>query len=351
MEPILRLFKSMLEPTSVIIILIALLLLNSWIFRKIKATPSDGNITRRAIAFFLVLFGLVVFILSLPIDKSTKGQILSFLGILISAGIALSSTTLLGNLIAGFMNNSMNRYRNGDLISIGEFMGRVTKKGAFHTEIQLEDSNFMTIPHLFIATNPLKLTRKTNTVISTSVSLGYDISRIRIEEALKEAALETGLTDPYVYITELGDYSVVYKIHGFLEDSGKFFSTSSLLNAKVMDFLHEADIEIVSPSFRNQRSVEEKIFIPEQHKEKPAPEPESSPEELIFDEAIKSEAIEKKKDLLKDLDSKKDQMAEKLKVTKDKNEKEKIKSSITRIDELKAKIVENIEAHNKGDQK
>ena len=351
MEQVIQILRSLLEPASVIFVLVLLLLLNSWIFRRMKATPSDGNITRRAIAFFLILVGLVVFILSLPIDKSTRGQILTFLGILISAGIALSSTTLLGNLIAGFMNNSMNRFRNGDLIRIGEFMGRVTRKGAFHTEIQLEDSNFMTIPHLYIATNPVKLTRKTNTVISTSVSLGYDVSRIKIEEALKEAALATELTDPYVYITELGDYSVTYKIHGFLEDSNKFFSTSSLLNGKVMDSLHEAGIEIVSPTFMNQRRVDEKEFIPEYLTDRPeAKEEETSPEELIFDEAIKSEEIEKKKDLLKDLENKKDQMEEQLKAARDKEEKEKIKSAIARINDLKAKIVENIEAQNKADQ-
>jgi small conductance mechanosensitive channel len=350
MEQIMELMRSLLQPAGVVIILVVLLLLNSWIFRKIKTAHPDGNITRRTIAFFLVLVTLVVFIMSLPIDRSLKGQILGFLGIIISAGIALSSTTVLGNLIAGFMNNSMNRFRNGDLITIGEFMGRVIKKGAFHTEIQLEDSNFMTIPHLFIATNPVKLTRKTNTVISTSVSLGYDISRTRIEDALKEAASATGLTDPYVYITNLGDYSVVYKIHGFLEDGSKFFSTSSLLNGKVMDTLHEAGIEIVSPSFMNQRRVDEKQFIPEYHKDKPEAGEETAPEDLIFDEAIKSEKIEKKKDLLKDLENKKDQMEEALKAAKDKNEKERIRSSISRIDELQSRIEQNIKEHTEKEE-
>ena len=106
-------------------------------------------------SFLIVLIGALVFILSLPIEQNIKGQILSFLGIIISAGIALSSTTVLGNLIAGIMNNSMNRFRNGDLIRVADFQGRVTEKGAFHTEIQLEDSNFMTIPNLFIAKHPV----------------------------------------------------------------------------------------------------------------------------------------------------------------------------------------------------
>ncbi len=118
MENIFNIFQSLLEPTIVLIILVILLIFNAWVFRKFKSTPSEGVITKRTISFLLILVGTLAFILALPIDKSLKGQILSFLGIIISAGIALSSTTVLGNLIAGIMNNSMNRFRNGDLINI-----------------------------------------------------------------------------------------------------------------------------------------------------------------------------------------------------------------------------------------
>ena len=81
---------------------------------------------------------------------------------------------MLGNFIAGIMNNAIDRFKHGDLIHVEEFSGRVTKKRVFHIEIQLEDSNFVTIPNLYIASNPVKITPKSNTVISTSVSLGYD---------------------------------------------------------------------------------------------------------------------------------------------------------------------------------
>jgi small conductance mechanosensitive channel len=343
MENVFNIFGSLLEPTIILLILVILLFLNSWIFKKLKSTTTDGNLTKTGISFFLILTAILAFILSLPIEKSLKGQIIGFLGIIISAGIALSSTTILGNLIAGIMNNSMNRFRNGDLIKIGEFHGRVIRKSIFHTEIQLEDSNFMTIPNLYIASNPVKLTRKTNTVISSSVSLGYDISRTEIEEALKEAAISTGLKDPYVYITSLRDFSVEYKIHGFLDDSNKFFSTSSQLNAKVMDKLHEKKIEIVSPAFMNQRRVNEKEFIPRQVAGTTTAIDEVTPENLIFDEAIKSGKIEIKKDSLREIEKKQEMLKERLKLVKDPGESEMIKSVIKRNDELKEQIIKNIE--------
>src|SRR6056297_1602929 len=279
MEQIFNILKSLAQPGFILLLLVLLLIFNNYIFKRLSSVTSKGNVTKNSISLFLVLFGTLAFILTLPIESELKGQILSFLGIIISATIALSSTTLLGNLIAGIMNNSMKRFRNGDLIKIDQMQGRVTKRSIFHTEIQLEDSNFITIPNLYIASNPVKLTRKTNTVISATVSLGYDVSRAKVEESLIEAATEANLADPYVYITNLGDFAVVYQIHGFLEDSSKFYSTRSLLNAKVMDMLHKKGIEIVSPTFMNQRRVDEKEFVPKVSADKEKPGEKEAPEE------------------------------------------------------------------------
>ncbi len=350
MEHLLNILNSILEPTVVVVIVIIVLLLNRWIFNRMKSVGSAVTIIRRSIVFLISFIGAIIFILSFPIEAQMKGQILSFLAIIISAGIALSSTTLLGNLLAGFMNNSMNRFRNGDLIKINDLQGRVLRKSVFHVEIQLEDSNYVTIPNMFMATNPVKLTRKTSTVISTTVSLGYDVPRTKVEQALKEAALATGLSDPYVYITGLGDYSVTYKIHGFLKDTGKFFTTSSLLNAKVMDLLHMNRIEIVSPTFMNQRRVDERQFIPEFHAEKKALADEISPEELVFDEAIKSEETEKKKDLLQKMINRKEELKSEIKETKDEEAIKKHKRTIERLEELIDKVEESIRNQKKGQE-
>jgi len=346
MEQLINLLKSLFEPVVIFVILVFLLIINSWIFNKIKIVKSYGTVIKNTISFFVVLVGLLFFILSFPIDQTLKGQIISFLAIIISAGIALSSTTVLGNLIAGIMNNSMNRFRNGDLIKIGDLQGRVTKKSIFHTEIQLEDSNFITIPNLYIATNPVKLTRKTDTVISTSVSLGYDISRTKIEESLKEAAVSTGLTNPYVYITNLGDYSVLYKIHGFLDDSSQYFSTISLLNANVMDVLHKKNIEIVSPTFMNQRNANEMAFIPKEILENEISNDKQLHENLVFDEAIKSENIEKMKDQLEELKKQQELLREKKKDLKNEDEIQKIELSIKNIDKLIAMAKKSIQENN-----
>ena len=70
-----------------------------------------------------------------------------------------------------------------------------------------------------------------------------------------EGATRADLTEPFVRVLELGDFSVSYRVSGLLADGKQIVSARSRLLAKVMDALHAADIEIVSPTFMNQRRI------------------------------------------------------------------------------------------------
>ena len=142
MNTILDVLSSLIQPTSVIVIIIVAYIINKWIFNKLHAQGQTGITLRRTIASIIIFVGVLSFIIALPIENELKGQILSFLGIIASAGIALSSTTILGNMIAGFMNSVMKRYKIGDLIRINDMTGRLSAIGILHIEIQLEDSVF-----------------------------------------------------------------------------------------------------------------------------------------------------------------------------------------------------------------
>ena len=109
-----------------------------------------------------------------------------------------------------------------------------------------------------------------------------------------------------------------------------------------MDKLHDEKIEIVSPAFMNQRRVDEKEFIPQQILKKTESIDEKSPEDLIFDEAVKSEKIEIKKDYLKKIVKKQEVLKDKLKELKDDKEIEKIKSVIKSNNELKDRLANSI---------
>ena len=314
-----------------------------FILRRQRQGHDDRSLLRQFILFLIVTIGSIAFILALPIEPATKDRITTLLGYMISAIVALSSATFFGNMLAGILLRIVNSFKAGDYIQVGDHYGRVSEKSLFHTEMQTINGNFITLPNLFVATHAVEVTRSTDTIISTTVSLGYDVSRIKIEQCLIQAAQKAGLSDPFVYITELGDYSIVYKIHGKQKKVRKLLDANSRLNAMVLDALHEAGIEIVSPAFMNQRLVTEVEFIPKKLK-KPEVDLQltQDTDSLIFDKAEKAETIEEKKIRLEKVDAKIKEVHELIKESEE-QERAEHERVLERYQELKEKMTKSLE--------
>jgi len=238
---------------------------------------------------FTAVAGLAI-LLIIPITSETRGQLLSFFGILITASIALSSTTFLGNALAGLMLRAVRSFRLGDFIRTGDHFGRVSERGLLHIEIQTEDRELTTIPNLFLVTNPVTTLRSSGTVISATLTLGYDLPRTKVRETLLEAAETAGLTDAFVQILNLGDFSVEYRVAGILKEVKQILTARSDLRARILDSMHANNMEIVSPTFMNTRALSrDEMIIPPTPVIPPAPEPEASPEGVVFDKADEAE--------------------------------------------------------------
>lgn len=304
---------------------------------------NDSSVIRSVILFSIMLIGIIAIILALPMDDSIRGQITSLMGIVISAVLALSSATFIGNGLAGIMLRSINSFRPGDFIRVNEYFGRISERGLFHTEIQTENRDLTTIPNLYLATNPVKVTRSSGTFISGVCSLGYDVNRQVIEKALLKAAEDAGLEDSFVRITELGDFSVVYKTYGLVKDIKTILSAQSRLNAMILDALHAANIEIVSPNFMNQRQVGETVFIPKKVRAKEQIPVSDAPEDKIFDKAEEAESIEKSKERVEDVDAKIKELNEALAKATDETAKAEIKKKLERWKNVKEKMVQKID--------
>ncbi len=226
----------------------------------------------------------------LPIPSDIRGQLLSFLGILITATIALSSTTFLGNALAGLMLRAVRNFRVGDFVRTGDHFGRVSERGLLHIEIQTEDRELTTLPNLFLVRNPVTTLLSSGTVISASVTLGYDLPRTEVRKNLLEAAEKAGLTDSFVQILELGDFSVEYRVAGILKEVKQILTARSDLRARILDSMHANRMEIVSPTFMNTRALsKDEMVIPPSPVAAPPPEPADSPEGVVFDKAEEAE--------------------------------------------------------------
>jgi len=294
-ESLLSFLADLALPIGVVLLFGLILYLMNRVMAK-RLFFSEGHQYRRQLVNAGAgLVGIIALVLVLPIGGDVQGQLLSLIGIIVSAAIALSSTTVLGNTLAGFMLRIVKGFRTGDFIRVNDHFGRVSERGIFHTEIQTEQRELTTLPNLYLVQNPVTTIRSSGTAISTSVSLGYDVSRTVVEKLLKEAALQADLTDPFVHVMELGDHAVTYRISGILAEVKGLITAHSRLRSAVLDTLHGGDVEIVSPTFMYRRSADEKRFIPD----RTAPvdghsqtDGESLAEDLVFDKADEAESRE-----------------------------------------------------------
>ena len=215
--------------------------------------PHAGYFRRQLVTAIGGVIAVVLVIIALPVAPELRGQLLSLFGLAITALLTLSGTTFVSNAMAGLMLRSLANFRAGDFLRVEGHFGRVTERGLLHTEIQTEDRDLVTLPNLYLITQPVRVVHASGTLVTCSLSLGYDLPRKRVTAALEQAALDADLTEPFVQVMGLGDHSVSYRVCGFLEDVRTLVSARARLNACALDALHGAGIEIVSPTFVSQR--------------------------------------------------------------------------------------------------
>lgn len=273
--------------------------------RKRQKTHHDNRFSQQiySLAFFALL--LIAVVITAPFSDETQGQLLGLIGLVFTAVITLSSTSIMSNAMAGLMLRFVDNFSIGDYIHVGENFGRVTERGLFHTEIQTEDRDLTTLPNNVLIKDFVKVVRNSGTIVSCTISLGYDLHHKHIESLLVEAAEATNLEDPFVYVKELGDFSVVYRVSGFLANTRNLLTIRSVLRCNVLDTLHEHDIEIISPSYMYQKPMPQGESHIAKRNVGPSPKEEndisSSPEEVMFDKAISAETIERLKQMREEL--------------------------------------------------
>ena len=280
---------------------LGLWLSNSFLLRREERGLAAGRSFRLLAMLFLTALVTVAMLLALPIDRGTREQLLGLVGLVLTAVIAMSSTSFVANAMAGLMLRAVRNFQPGDFIRIGEHFGRVSEMGVFHTEIQTEDRDLTTLPNLHLVQNPVVVVHSSGTIVSVLVSLGYDVPRSTLESLLVEASAEAGLQGGFVQVRDLLDHAVVYRVAGFLQEVDELIAVRSRLRSAILDTLHGARVEIVSPSFMNQRALGAAQVIPS-----PSHQPENemdrlTAETLAFEKAERAAQVERFREQIAEL--------------------------------------------------
>lgn len=265
------------------------------LIRKSADQGSERMFPRQLAMLGLTLTSIIAVVFALPVDESSRNQIIGLVGLLVSGVFAFSSTNIFANLAAGILLRVTKPFHIGDFIYVRDYFGRVAERGLFDTEIQSEAGELIAIPNTYLISSPVSTVRGSAAIVSASLSLGYDVHHSRIERLLIESAKKCGLEDGFVHITELGNYAITYRVSGVLPEVKGLITARSNLYRAVLDVLHSHGVEIVSPSFSNRRQLgEDHKTIPISAAVSRSDNPASA-EEILFDKAEQAARVDEEK--------------------------------------------------------
>jgi len=257
--------------------------------RQGARTQVDWRWVRPVAMTVLTLAGLVLW--SATLRGTVRAEYLKLLTALLAGAVALAATSPIGSALAGLMMRTQRQFRAGDWIENDSLVGRVTERGIFFVEVQDEQSNLIAVPNTWLATRPVSVIRcpptrrSPYTLLDAEITLGYDVPRRMVERLLAEAARSCSLHEPWVEIGELGDFAVRYRVRGRTSETQSLLRLRSALRAAILDTLHAAGVEIVSPTFMNQRLLGEQARTIPSVDAGPEPDLATDPDRDSFERA------------------------------------------------------------------
>lgn len=223
--------------------------------------------TFNIIRFLLYAFMIAMIYPYLPGAESGVFQGISvFVGLIVSLG----SSTVIGNIIAGFVITYMRPFKLGDRIKMNDTTGNVIEKTPFVTRIRTPKNEIVTIPNSFMMSSHIvnysSSARQFGLIIHTTVTIGYDAPWRMVHQLLINAARSTeGVVahpKPFVLETGLDDYYPCYQINAYIKDADKLPQIMSNLHQNIQDTFTEAGVEIMSPHYVATRDGNESTIPP-----------------------------------------------------------------------------------------
>jgi len=216
--------------------------------------PDWAKPTYRLVRIGVVAFALVVAYPYIPGSESDafKGVTL-FLGVLVSLG----STSLIGNIMAGYTLMYRRVFKPGDRIRIGDLLGDVERSSPMATYLRTPKNEMLVVPNSKILSqevlNYSTMARRQGLILHTTVGVGYDIPWRQVEAMLLQAAARSSRVlkepKPFVLQKRLGDFAVTYELNAYSDQPNSMGAGYTELHRNILDMFNEYGVQIMTPAY------------------------------------------------------------------------------------------------------
>jgi len=199
------------------------------------------------------LFGLIAIGLVVAQFGFDVGLVAGFMALAGGTILGFASMNTIGNAIAGIIVMISKPFKIGDRIFFNKQFADVVAIDLIYTRMKTLDNVMISVPNQSLLTSEIDNYGRKNMVRrNCSVTIGYEVASEKVEKILLEAAakVEGVLTEPkpYVWVTNLHNFSVEYTLYVFISQIKLFPTIDSKLKRTVLDVCRENGIDLSTPN-------------------------------------------------------------------------------------------------------
>jgi len=210
--------------------------------------------TYRLVRVLIIAFALVV---AYPYIPGSGTDAFKGISVFIGVVFSLGSSSLIGNLIAGYSMTYRRAFKLGDRVKIGEHAGEVVELRLLATHLRTLKNEEVIIPNATSVSSEVvnfsTMARTRGLILHTTVGVGYETPWRQVEAMLLEAASRTpGLLPdhpPFVLQLALATFNVVYEINVYCNTPEHMRLLYSELHRNILDVFNEYGVQIMTPAY------------------------------------------------------------------------------------------------------
>lgn len=225
----------------------------------IRGFDSDwAEPTYKLLRALAIIFTLMI---GFPYLPGAQSEFFRGFSLFVGALVTLGSTAAVGNMVSGVILTYTRAFRVGDRVAIGDAVGDVLSKSLFVTRLRTIYNEEITIPNGLVLSgkvvNYSNAAKRQELILKVEVGLGYDVHWSRTDELLKSAASEVPAVlkepPPFVWPKALENFAVIHELHAYTDRADSMGETHAALRRAVLDRLHGAGVEIMTPDVHSLR--------------------------------------------------------------------------------------------------
>jgi len=247
-----HIYKILISVIAVIVIYVVYRFLARQITRLKEQKKLEEDIAftlRRVLQWMAILIIMAVVFAQFGIDVGIIA------GLLVLAGgtiIGFAAMNTLGNAIAGIIVMVSRPFRVGDRICFNGQFADVVAVDLIYTRMKTLDNVLVSVPNQELLKSPIENYEKKRVVRrNCSITAGYEVNAEHVEKALLEAASKVEevlkAPEPYVWITQFGDFAIEYALYVFINQIRRLPQIDAKLKRKVLETCKKHNIDISTP--------------------------------------------------------------------------------------------------------